>query len=147
MRAGAENKLAKPRRGAHKRSPLPTMPTYEYACPKCGQHFEKFQSMNDEPLKKCLKCGKSGVKRLVGKGAGLIFKGTGFYITDYKNQKGSGAAEGGGSKPGESKSEGAGSKAAGGAAESKAPSGTVGKESKPASSAGAGVPKAAAPKA
>lgn len=71
------------------------MPTYEYACPKCGHQFEQFQSMSDEPLKKCPKCKKAGLKRLVGGGAGLIFKGTGFYITDYKN-KGSGKKEGGG---------------------------------------------------
>ena len=70
------------------------MPTYEYACPKCGHQFEQFQSMRDEPLKKCPKCGKTGLKRLVGGGAGLIFKGTGFYITDYKN-KGAGKKEGG----------------------------------------------------
>lgn len=64
------------------------MPTYEYACPKCGHQFEQFQSMRDEPLKQCPKCKKSGVKRLVGGGAGLIFKGTGFYITDYKKKSG-----------------------------------------------------------
>jgi putative FmdB family regulatory protein len=64
------------------------MPTYEYACPKCGHEFEQFQSMRDEPLKKCPKCKKAGLKRLVGGGAGLIFKGTGFYITDYKNKSG-----------------------------------------------------------
>jgi putative FmdB family regulatory protein len=62
------------------------MPTYEYACSKCGYHFEKFQSMRDEPLKKCPKCSKQALKRLIGGGAGLIFKGTGFYITDYKNK-------------------------------------------------------------
>ena len=78
------------------------MPTYEYACPKCGHQFEQFQSMRDEPLKKCPKCGKTGLKRLVGGGAGLIFKGTGFYITDYKNKSG-GKKEGGESKAAESK--------------------------------------------
>ncbi len=82
------------------------MPTYEYACPKCGHTFELFQSMRDEPLKKCPKCKKTGVKRLIGGGAGLIFKGTGFYITDYKN-KDSAAKEkrktGTDSKPAESK--------------------------------------------
>ena len=75
------------------------MPTYEYACPKCGHHFEVFQSMKDEPLKKCPKCNKTGVKRLLGTGAGLIFKGSGFYITDYKN-KGGGSASGAESKKG-----------------------------------------------
>jgi putative FmdB family regulatory protein len=74
------------------------MPTYEYACPKCGHEFELFQSMRDEPLKKCPKCKKAGVKRLVGGGAGLIFKGTGFYITDYKKKSGS-PSDGGESKP------------------------------------------------
>jgi putative FmdB family regulatory protein len=82
------------------------MPTYEYACPKCGHTFETFQSMKDEPLKKCPKCKKTGVKRLVGSGAGLIFKGSGFYITDYKKggSAGSAASTGGESKSTESKS-------------------------------------------
>lgn len=79
------------------------MPTYEYACPKCGHTFELVQSMRDEPIKQCPKCKKTGVKRLVGAGAGLIFKGTGFYITDYKNKKEPAAKAGGGeSKPAES---------------------------------------------
>ena len=82
-------------------APIPSavsdMPTYEYLCPKCGHAFEQFQSMRDEPLKKCPKCKKTGVKRLVGGGAGLIFKGTGFYITDYKNKSsGAGKTESGG---------------------------------------------------
>jgi putative FmdB family regulatory protein len=62
------------------------MPTYDYECPKCGHAFELVQSMRDAPITKCPKCKKAGVKRLVGGGAGLIFKGTGFYITDYKNK-------------------------------------------------------------
>lgn len=78
------------------------MPTYEYACQKCGHQFEQFQSMRDEPLKKCPRCKKAGLKRLVGGGAGLIFKGTGFYITDYKN-KGAAKKEGGEAKPAETK--------------------------------------------
>lgn len=78
------------------------MPTYEYACQKCGHEFEQFQSMRDEPLKKCPKCKKAALKRLVGGGAGLIFKGSGFYITDYKN-KGSAPKEGGDAKPAEAK--------------------------------------------
>ena len=73
------------------------MPTYEYACQKCGHEFEQFQSMRDEPLKKCPKCKKQSLKRLVGGGAGLIFKGTGFYITDYKKK--SGTPEAAPSKP------------------------------------------------
>ncbi len=62
------------------------MPTYDYSCPKCGHAFELVQSMRDEPIKQCPKCKKSGVKRHVGGGAGLIFKGSGFYITDYRNK-------------------------------------------------------------
>ena len=65
------------------------MPTYEYACEKCGNHFEIFQSMKDDPLKTCPKCKKPALKRLLGTGAGLIFKGSGFYITDYKKKSGS----------------------------------------------------------
>jgi putative FmdB family regulatory protein len=59
------------------------MPTYEYECTACGHVFEKFQSIKDEPLKRCPKC-KRKVRRLLGAGAGLIFKGSGFYITDYR---------------------------------------------------------------
>jgi putative FmdB family regulatory protein len=62
------------------------MPTYEYACSKCGHRFEQFQSMRDPPLRKCPSCHKAALKRLVGSGAGLIFKGSGFYVTDYKNK-------------------------------------------------------------
>jgi len=68
------------------------MPTYEYSCEKCGKGFEIFQSMRDEPLRECPKelCrqkrwGRGKVKRLLGTGAGLIFKGSGFYITDYRS--------------------------------------------------------------
>ena len=60
------------------------MPTYEYKCTKCNYMFEVFQTMSAEPLKVCPKCGGE-VKRLIGPGAGPIFKGTGFYQTDYKN--------------------------------------------------------------
>jgi putative FmdB family regulatory protein len=81
------------------------MPTYEYVCSKCGHHFDKFQSMRDEPLRRCPKCKKQALKRLVGGGAGLIFKGSGFYITDYKN-KPRGKAEGGESKPAADKGSG-----------------------------------------
>jgi putative FmdB family regulatory protein len=63
------------------------MPTYEYACPECGNRFEKFQSMRDKPIRKCPKCGSLSVKKLIGGGAGLIFKGSGFYATDYKKAR------------------------------------------------------------
>jgi putative FmdB family regulatory protein len=59
------------------------MPTYEYACQKCGYQFEEFQAITADPLTECPKCGGE-VKRLISAGAGLIFKGSGFYITDYK---------------------------------------------------------------
>lgn len=71
------------------------MPTYEYACTKCGHEFEAFQSMKDQPLTHCPACRKRSVKRRIGGGAGLIFKGSGFYITDYrKPAAGAPAAEG-----------------------------------------------------
>jgi putative FmdB family regulatory protein len=59
------------------------MPTYEYECTKCGHNFERFQQMIDKPVDKCPKCG-SKPKRLIGSGSGLIFKGPGFYATDYR---------------------------------------------------------------
>ena len=64
------------------------MPTYEYKCLSCGYRFEVFQKMSDEPIKVCPQCGGE-VKKLIGTGAGLIFKGSGFYITDYKNNSSS----------------------------------------------------------
>jgi putative FmdB family regulatory protein len=62
------------------------MPTYDYKCSNCGHKFEKFQSMSSAPVKKCPECGKNTAKRLIGTGAGLIFKGSGFYITDYRSE-------------------------------------------------------------
>ena len=61
------------------------MPTYDYQCDKCGDRFEQFQKMTDELLKSCPKCGGT-VQRLIGSGGGVIFKGTGFYETDYKKK-------------------------------------------------------------
>jgi len=62
------------------------MPTYEYECQKCGYIFDEFQSISAEPLKNCRKEGCDGeVKRLFSPGAGFIFKGSGFYITDYRS--------------------------------------------------------------
>jgi putative FmdB family regulatory protein len=79
------------------------MPTYEYECQKCGHRFEEFQSMTAKPLSRCPKC-KGKVKRLIGAGAGFLFKGSGFYITDYrsssyKEKKKSDAPKAGGDAP------------------------------------------------
>ncbi|MDD5347234.1 MAG: zinc ribbon domain-containing protein [Candidatus Omnitrophica bacterium] len=66
------------------------MPTYEYECKKCSHRFEVFQKMTDKPLVECPKC-EGRLKRLIGSGSGIIFKGSGFYATDYKKQGSSGA--------------------------------------------------------
>mgnify|MGYP002348118924 CR=1 FL=1 len=65
------------------------MPTYDYECSSCGHVFEFYQSMLDKHLKKCPKCKKFSLQRLIGSGSGVIFKGSGFYQTDYKNQSSS----------------------------------------------------------
>jgi putative FmdB family regulatory protein len=62
------------------------MPTYVYECRKCGHRFEEFQSISDPPRKRCPQC-RSGVRRVVTPGGGLVFKGSGFYITDYRTQE------------------------------------------------------------
>jgi putative FmdB family regulatory protein len=86
------------------------MPTYDYQCEACGNRFEKFQSITAAPIRKCPKCGKNKVKRLISAGAGLIFKGSGFYITDYRSEgyKSAAKAESGGgggdAKSGDAKS-------------------------------------------
>jgi putative FmdB family regulatory protein len=75
------------------------MPTYEYRCPECGTDFEKFQKMSDPPVAECPSCGANAERRLSG-GAGFLFKGSGFYITDYRGEgykKAAEADKGGGS--------------------------------------------------
>jgi putative FmdB family regulatory protein len=62
------------------------MPTYDYICGSCGQGFEQFHAITAKPLRKCPKCGKVSLKRLIGSGAGIIFKGSGFYQTDYRSE-------------------------------------------------------------
>lgn len=86
------------------------MPTYEYECKKCGYQFDRFQSITAEPLKTCPKC-KGRVHRMLTTGSGIIFKGSGFYETDYKHQHASvetpsaeGKSEGGGDSKAESPS-------------------------------------------
>ena len=75
------------------------MPTYDYICEKCGDQFEHFQKMSSEPLTVCSKCG-GHLKRLIGSGVGIIFKGSGFYCTDYRK-----GGSGGSSSTNEPKSE------------------------------------------
>lgn len=65
------------------------MPTYEYECEACGHNFEMLQSMTDKKLTKCPECKKNKLYRLIGRGSGVIFKGSGFYETDYKNKSSS----------------------------------------------------------
>lgn len=62
------------------------MPTYDYKCNACSHTFEQFQSMKDKALKKCPACGKNALERLIGVGAAVIFKGSGFYQTDYRSE-------------------------------------------------------------
>ena len=63
------------------------MPTYDYVCDACEHQFELFQSMKDRPVRKCPECGKLKARRLIGAGAGFIFKGSGFYETDYRSEQ------------------------------------------------------------
>lgn len=93
------------------------MPTYEYRCSKCGHQFEVFQKITDKPVKKCPECGAKA-ERLISGGVGLVFKGSGFYITDYKKKERAEAKSGGGnSGGGDASSAGGGS---GGGAKAKA---------------------------
>ncbi len=62
------------------------MPTYEYICDACQHQFETFQSITADPLVKCPECGKKKLRRLIGTGAAIIFKGSGFYCTDYRSE-------------------------------------------------------------
>ncbi len=69
------------------------MPTYDYMCESCGYEFEQFQTITARPIRRCPKCGKTNLKRLIGVGAGVIFKGSGFYQTDYRSESYKKAAE------------------------------------------------------
>ena len=62
------------------------MPTYDYVCDTCDHRFEQFQTITAKPLRKCPNCGKNALRRLIGSGAGIIFKGSGFYQTDYRSE-------------------------------------------------------------
>lgn len=69
------------------------MPTYDYECERCGHVFEKFQSITARPIRICPKCNERTVKRMIGMGSGVIFKGSGFYQTDYRSASYRKAAE------------------------------------------------------
>ncbi|MBS0207316.1 MAG: zinc ribbon domain-containing protein [Planctomycetes bacterium] len=69
------------------------MPTYDYVCDACDHRFELFHSIRDEPKKKCPNCGKNKLRRLIGTGAAIVFKGSGFYQTDYRSDSYRKAAE------------------------------------------------------
>src|SRR5262249_26864602 len=77
------------------------MPTYEYKCDACEHNFDEFQSITAEPLKKCPKCGKKKLRRVFGAGAAVLFRGSGFYETDYRSEsyKKAAKAEQEGTKP------------------------------------------------
>ncbi|NLX96812.1 MAG: zinc ribbon domain-containing protein [Rhodopirellula sp.] len=62
------------------------MPTYDYECDGCGHAFELFQRISENPKRKCPKCGKQKLRRLIGAGAAIMFKGSGFYSTDYRSE-------------------------------------------------------------
>lgn len=89
------------------------MPTYEYLCEACGARFEKFQKISEKPSKKCPECGQRKARRLISPGAGLLFKGPGFYATDYrkgpapsKEGEGGGKSDAKGGSSGEGKKDG-----------------------------------------
>ena len=63
------------------------MPTYEYRCNECSHKFEMFQSIKSDPVKECPSCGRSSVERIIGSGGAIIFKGSGFYQTDYRSEE------------------------------------------------------------
>ncbi len=92
------------------------MPTYQYQCKNCGHELEDFQSIIEPPLSRCPNCGMESLVRIMGGGAGLIFKGTGFYLTDYRKTPSTGPGKNDESKKKESpaKKEGSGSIPTGG---------------------------------
>jgi putative FmdB family regulatory protein len=93
------------------------MPTYDYECGACGHAFEKFQSITSPVIKKCPLCGKLKLRRLIGAGAGIIFKGSGFYQTDYRSEsyrKGAQNDSGAGGKSSKGPAKGPGKGAASG---------------------------------
>lgn len=108
------------------------MPTYTYACKKCGHVFDVFHAMSASPKVKCETCGKSPCEKQLGTGAGFIFKGSGFYETDFKDKKGTPEKkESGESKPAEAKGDAKAEKAPAAKAESKPAAKPAAKAKKP----------------
>jgi putative FmdB family regulatory protein len=121
------------------------MPTYDYKCKACGHRLEIFQSMTESPKRKCPHCGKNALERLIGTGAAILFKGSGFYQTDYRSDSYKKAAEA--DKPaGESKAESKDAKTAS-TTEAKSSPDKSKTEPKPASPPPAPPPKEKKPKA
>lgn len=118
------------------------MPTYDYKCKACGRAFEIFQSMTESPKRKCPSCGKSALERLIGTGAAVLFKGSGFYQTDYRSESYRKAAEA--DKPA---SESKGDVKAEPSKEAKPGAPEKAKEAKPAADKAASTPKEKKPKA
>jgi putative FmdB family regulatory protein len=108
------------------------MPTYDYRCEGCGHTFEAFQSIKADPLTQCPQCEQHQLRRLIGSGAGIIFKGSGFYETDYRSkeykekakaeQQGGSTGQGGDSQGGDGSSGGSGGEGQAGGSESKSAS-------------------------
>ena len=117
------------------------MPTYDYVCEACAHEFDEFQSITAKPLKTCPQCGAKKLKRLIGAGAGVIFKGSGFYQTDYRSDSYKIAADAE-NKPADKKADGKSD----GKTESADKSATEKSESKPAADAKASKPPQKKPK-
>ncbi len=84
------------------------MPTYDYECRACGHAFEKFQSITADPVRKCPTCGENKVRRLIGTGGAVIFKGSGFYATDYRSESYKSAAKADSESPDKKPAKGSG---------------------------------------
>jgi putative FmdB family regulatory protein len=106
------------------------MPTYDYVCDACEHSFEEFQMMSAKPLRKCPDCGKAKLRRLIGTGAGVIFKGGGFYETDYRSESYQKDAKA--DQPGEAKKDGGEKKADAKKSEAKTSEGSAKTETKKA---------------
>jgi putative FmdB family regulatory protein len=111
------------------------MPTYDYRCEACQHQFEEMQSMKDEPLKTCPKCNQDQLRRLFGTGAGILFRGSGFYITDYRSESYRSAAKAdqeraNSSSNGKSESSATGSTGSGGSSSAANPSNSAPNSSK-----------------